>query len=110
MIAEVPFLVDRRKHRIVKREGAWRLYCPKRGAEDVVYTTWPFPVIAHVLNEPCPHYGTVPPRFSTTIVTRGELTGHIDDPICTCFRCKPEWHTGVRCNCPHCIGLRDGEA
>jgi len=39
------------------------------------------------------------------IITREDLTGHIDDPVCTCVRCHPEWHTGVRCNCSHCVLL-----
>lgn len=42
------------------------------------------------------------------IVTREELTGHIDDPVCTCVQCHPEWHTGVWCNCSHCLALRGG--
>lgn len=40
------------------------------------------------------------------VITREELTAHIDDPVCTCARCHPEWHTGERCNCPHCQRLR----
>lgn len=43
----------------------------------------------------------------TVIVTRHDLTGHIDDPVCTCAGCHPEWHTGVRCNCHVCVLIRD---
>lgn len=43
---------------------------------------------------------------ATVWVTRDELTGHIEDPICCCFMCRPEWHTGVRCNCPWCLALK----
>ncbi len=54
-IEEIPFLVDRYKHRIVKREGVWRLYCPERGTNDIITV---------LLEEPCPHE-TVPARFSS---------------------------------------------
>ena len=63
-IEEIPFLVDRYKHRIVKREGVWRLYCPERGTNDIIYCVAPFPFITVLLEEPCPHE-TVPARFSS---------------------------------------------
>lgn len=42
-------------------------------------------------------------------ITREELTGHIDDPLCTCSGCTPEWHTGILCNCRVCLMERLGE-
>lgn len=44
-------------------------------------------------------------ELEAVTITRADLTGHIDDPACTCFRCHPEWHTGVRCNCAHCVAV-----
>lgn len=48
------FLVDTRKHRILKRFGWWRMYCPRRGPDSIIFTAeW-----RHVLNAcdtPCPH-------------------------------------------------------
>jgi hypothetical protein len=48
------FLVDRHKHRIVKRAGIWRMYCPERGTESIICC----PRFSHVLaavHTPCPH-------------------------------------------------------
>ena len=47
-----------------------------------------------------------PQAPKSVIITREELAGHIDDPVCTCARCHPEWHTGVRCNCETCREIR----
>lgn len=53
----VHFLVDRDKHRIVKRDGLWCLYCPeleKANSDSVIYTNGPFQAIIQ-LPEKCPH-------------------------------------------------------
>ncbi len=52
-IGEVPFLVDRDKHRIVKLGGAWRIYCPERGTDDIIYARTFAEVLA--LSPCCPH-------------------------------------------------------
>lgn len=60
---DVIFLVDTFKHRIVKREGIWRLYCPERGPDDIIFCTADYPYITAVLDTPCPHHAVVGPRF-----------------------------------------------
>lgn len=53
-VRNVPFLVDRRKHRIVKREGVWRMYCPKRGPNSIIFTIgWDY--VLEACLTPCPH-------------------------------------------------------
>ncbi len=49
------------------------------------------------------------PDPSSIVITREELTAHVDDQVCTCYRCRPEWHIGVRCNCVRCAAIRAGE-
>lgn len=51
-----------------------------------------------------------PEQPGTVTVTREELTGHIDDPVCQCHRCQPTRHDGRMCNCAHCVGLRNQKA
>jgi hypothetical protein len=53
-VRDVPFLVDRRKHRIVKREGIWRMYCPERGRGSIIFAAaWEYVLDACLT--PCPH-------------------------------------------------------
>ena len=53
MTTETPFLVDRNKHRIVKRDGVWKLYCPLRGTNNLVLAKT-YDVMLK-LNPVCPH-------------------------------------------------------
>lgn len=53
-MSDVEFLVDAYKHRIVKRDGLWRLYCPYRGGDAPGIIMAPrFPLIRAVLLLPC---------------------------------------------------------
>lgn len=40
------------------------------------------------------------------MLTREDLAGHIDDPLCSCYRCAPQLHRGIGCNCPFCCNLQ----
>jgi len=54
MRGETEFLVDRDKHRIVKRDGLWKLYCPVRGTGPAsLIVTGRFEYIVEALNWPC---------------------------------------------------------
>lgn len=52
---ETPFLVDRWKHRIVKRDGMWKLYCPARGADDLIFAHHFEWVLFALTDFPCRH-------------------------------------------------------
>jgi hypothetical protein len=49
-----PFLVDGFKHRIVKRGGMWRLYCPKNGVgPKSLVIAYDFEAIRVAMTYPC---------------------------------------------------------
>lgn len=50
-MTETEFLVDRHTHRIVKRDGKWKLYCPRRGPDKLICTN-SFDVLIRVLYMP----------------------------------------------------------
>ncbi len=49
------FVVDRWKHRIVKRSKVWALYCPARGPEDLILTDRFEWVLFALTSFPCRH-------------------------------------------------------
>jgi len=48
---DTQFLVDRHMHRIVKRDGAWKLYCPQRGPDRLI-CAGSFEILVRVLYMP----------------------------------------------------------
>ena len=48
------FLVDRHKHRIVKRDGVWKFYCPFRGPDGIIFCMT-FAAAIFLLLFQCPH-------------------------------------------------------
>jgi hypothetical protein len=59
-VTETTFLVDAYKHRIVKRDGTWKLYCPERSGDSLILANT-FKLIRIALTEyPCKHGWIVP--------------------------------------------------
>lgn len=52
---ETEFMVDRHKHRIVKRDGLWKLYCPRRGTgpNSLILSDTFDRILAAYSGEPC---------------------------------------------------------
>lgn len=50
-------LVDRHTHRIAKApDGAWGMYCPQRGPDDLIYAaSWAWVTEALSRGTTCPH-------------------------------------------------------
>lgn len=48
------FLVDQDRHRIVKRAKWWRMYCPKRGTQDIIVAPT-FDQMLDLARCRCPH-------------------------------------------------------
>lgn len=53
---ETQFLVERHKHRIVKLDGMWKLYCPERGGDSLILAPL-FGQIVHAFTLPCSEPG-----------------------------------------------------
>jgi hypothetical protein len=53
---ETPFLVDRKRHRIGKQDGMWKLYCPERGVDSLILAKR-FDDIVHAFTLPCRESG-----------------------------------------------------
>lgn len=49
-------LVDKHTHRIVKEDGIWKMYCPQRGPDDLIYT-YAWRLVEYALRNAgrCPH-------------------------------------------------------
>lgn len=52
------------KHRIVKRNGVWMMYCPKRRSGDLIYTaSFRYVLLAIRDGGPCPHDDILTPAM-----------------------------------------------
>jgi hypothetical protein len=73
---ETEFLVDRHKHRIVKRDGVWKLYCPERGGDSLILTAR-FADIVHAFTLPCSESGggLIPLPYSHGLPKAFKITG-----------------------------------
>lgn len=47
-------LVDSWKHRVAKIDGQWRMYCPERGTESLIFAP-DFHYVQVLMYTPCPH-------------------------------------------------------
>jgi hypothetical protein len=60
-VTETEFLVDGHKHRIVKRDEVWKLYCPERGGDSIISAVAFESLRIALVHYPCPHDGIFSP-------------------------------------------------